>query len=103
MAWNNFLAYVYFNTIFGIHTDARDLQLVEVIIQEYTSIALYSRKPTGFQTRYAVMEKGILSIIENMKEICAVLIDQGLNIYTKHNNIICKKSYRKDINIETNT
>ena len=37
--------------------DARDYQLGEVIIQNSKQIYFYSRKLTGLQTRYTVMEK----------------------------------------------
>ena len=48
---NNLLVYMYFNKRFDIHTDDRDLQLGEAIIQEVKRLDLYSRKITELQTR----------------------------------------------------
>ena len=51
------LSYPDFNECFDIHMDAIYYQLGELIIHEVKTIAFYSRKPTGPQTQYTVMEK----------------------------------------------
>ena len=47
VAHNNLLAYPYFNKHFGIHKDASDDQLGEVISQGDKPIAFYVHKLTG--------------------------------------------------------
>ena len=49
---NALLDYPGFNKHFDIHMDARDYQLVAVIIQEGRSIIFYSKKLTDPQKRY---------------------------------------------------
>ena len=54
---DNSLIYTDFNKRFDIHMDASEFQLGAVIIQDGKTIALYSRRLTGPQTRYTVTEK----------------------------------------------
>ena len=51
------LVYPDFNKRFGMHTDAINYQLGEVISQYGKPIAYYSRKLTETQTQYMVMKK----------------------------------------------
>ena len=84
------LSYPGLNRKFDIHTDAIDYQLGTVIIQEGKPIAFYIRKSTDLQTRYTVTEEEYLSLVETLKEFCAILLGQRLKIYTKHKNMMCK-------------
>ena len=54
VACDNLLTYPDFTKEFKIYTDARDLQLGEVIIQKVKPIALYSIRLTETQRRYIV-------------------------------------------------
>ena len=56
VAHNTLPYYTNFNKK-GIHTDNRNFQQVEVIIQEGIPIQLHSRKLTDPQKRYKVTEK----------------------------------------------
>ena len=51
------LAYPYFNEYFKIHANARNFQLVTVIIRNGKPIDLYSRKLTDAQMIYTATEK----------------------------------------------
>ena len=68
---------------------ARNYQLGAVIIQNSKTIAFYSRKLTGTQTRYTVTEKEFLRIVETLKNFRTILLGQKLKIYTDHKNIRC--------------
>ena len=67
MACNNLLAYPDFNDKFKIHTNARYLQLLSVIIQEGKLISFYSIKLADAQKRHTVTEKELLTIAETLK------------------------------------
>ena len=90
VASDNLLTYPYFNEEFKIHTNASDLQLVAVINHKGKHIAFYSRKLIDAQKSYAVIEKELLSIIENLKYFITILLGQRLVIYTDNKNLICK-------------
>ena len=61
------LAYPDFNEHFYIHTGASNYQLGAKIIHNGKPIAFYRRKLTGSQTRYTVMEKELIIIVEKLK------------------------------------
>ena len=67
MTRDTLLTYPDFNETFRIHTNASAFQLGAVIIQKGKNIAFYSRKMTGTQQRYTVMEGELLSIVETLK------------------------------------
>ena len=54
MARETLLAYPDFNKEFHIYTDASNIQLGAVIVQEGRPVAFFSRKLTPAQTRYLV-------------------------------------------------
>ena len=62
------LSYPDFNQPFDIHTDASDLQLGAVIIQNKKPIAFNSQKLNPAQTRYTTTEKELLSSVETLKK-----------------------------------
>ena len=72
------LVYPDFNKHFDIYTDVSDCQLGVVIIHNGKKNIFYSRKLTGPQTRYAVTEKELISIVETLKKICTILLGQAL-------------------------
>ena len=58
-----------------------------VIIQYGKPINFYGRKLTGPQTRYTVIEKELLSIVETLKEFRTVILGRQLEIFTDHKNL----------------
>ena len=66
------LAYLYLK-IKAIHTDASDVQLGTVIMQESKLLAFYSKKWSKAQINYTMTEKYLLSIVENLKEFRNIL------------------------------
>ena len=73
-----------------IDTNARDLQLGAVVVQNRKPIAFYSRKLTGAHKRYKVTEKELLSIVETLKYFRTILLGKRLRIYTGHLKLTCK-------------
>ena len=67
MALEMLLAYPDFNKEFHIYTDASNIQLRAVIVQEGRPVAFFSRKLTPAQTRYTVTEQELLLIVEVLK------------------------------------
>ena len=65
---NTLFVYPVFNKKFGTYVDASDFQSGPVIIQGGRGILFYSRKLTETHTRYTLMEKELLRIIETMKD-----------------------------------
>ena len=61
-----------------------------MINQDIKTIALYSHKLTGPQTRYTGIEEELLSVVENLKEFRTILLGQKLKIYRYHKNLTCK-------------
>ena len=77
-----------FNKEFHIYTDASNVQLGAVIMQEGKPLAFYSRKMNAAQRRYTTGEQELLSIVETLKEYRNILLGQNLVVYTDHKNII---------------
>ena len=76
MARDTFLVYPYFNEQFYIHVDASNCQLGEIISQEGKPIELYRRKLIDAKTRYTVMKKELISIVETLKDLRTILLLQ---------------------------
>ena len=81
------LAYLDINDWFKIHTNDSDLILGEIIIQNGEPIYFYSRKLTDPPKSYTIPEKELLSIVETLKEFRAILLGQGLKIYTDNKKL----------------
>ena len=67
------LAYPQFDKPFQVYTDASDLQLGGVIMQEGRPLAYYSRKLNSAQKNYTTGEKEFLSVVETLKEFRNIL------------------------------
>ena len=87
MARETLLAYPDFSKEFHIHTDASDVQLGAVILQENRPIAFFSRKLHPAQMRYTVTERELLSIVEVLKEFRNILLGQQIVVHTDHANL----------------
>jgi hypothetical protein len=69
MATNALAAYPDSNKRLNVYTDTSDFQLGACIIQEGRPVAYFSCKLTKSQQNYTTMEKEMLFIVANLKEI----------------------------------
>ena len=73
MSKETILAYPDFSKPFHVYTDASNLQLGAVIMQEDKPLAFYSRKLNSAQRNYTTGEQELLSIVEVLKEFRTLL------------------------------
>lgn len=78
------------NKPFHICTDASDLQLGAVIIQDDKPVAFHSRKLNDARRSHTTMEKELLSIVETLKEFMTTSCGcPDLHVHTDHENLTC--------------
>ncbi len=63
------------------------MQLGAVICQKHRPLAFYSRKLTGAQTRYTIIEEELLSIVETLCELRTMLLVHEIIVYINHKNL----------------
>ena len=88
MAQETILAYPNFSKPFHVYTDASNIALGAVIMQEDKPLAFYSRKMNSAQRNYTTGEQELLSIVETLKEFRSLLWGQELIVHTDHMNIV---------------
>jgi len=82
------LAYPDFTKSFAdSYTDASIKQLGAVITRDNRTIAFFSRKLSGVQSKYTVTKLELLAILETLKEFNRMLWGQRINVYTDHKNL----------------
>ena len=88
MSKETILAYPDFSKPFHVYTDASDIQLGAVIMQDDRPLAFYSRKLNSAQKNYTTGEQELLLIVETLKEFRTLLWGQEIIVHTDHKNII---------------
>ena len=84
------LLFSIFNITFNIHNEARNFQLVVVVLKEQKPVALIYRKLMETEKRCTTTEDKIISILENLKEFCSILLSNNSMVYIYHNNLTQK-------------
>jgi hypothetical protein len=67
------LSYLDFSKPFDLYTDASDLQLGAILVQEGKPLGFYTRKLNSAQMNYTVGEKELLGIVEGLKAFNGVV------------------------------
>lgn len=72
---------------FLLETDASDLGMGSVLLQNGKIIGIFSKKLTEVQTRYTTMEKELLAIIESLKYFKQIILGSQIIIKTDNLNL----------------
>ena len=76
---------------FITHTDASKTQLMGIISKNGKPIAFYSWKLTPAQINYTAIEQKLLSIVENLKYFCILILGHRITLYRDNNNLTYEK------------
>ena len=80
-------AYPDFTKPFEIYTNASTKQLGLVLTQDNRSIAFFSQKLSGAQSKYTVTKLELLARVETLKGFNGMLWGQTIKVYTNHKNL----------------
>ena len=84
------LAYPNFSKKLIIDVDTSDYWLGTVIAQEDKHVTFFSRKQNKAHQNYSTTEKELLSIVEFLKECCAILLGYKIEFHADHKNLVHK-------------
>ena len=73
---------------FEMYIDASEYELIAVVAQNNRLIAFFGRKLNITQGQCSITEKEIQSIVETLNEFEEILLDQHINVYTDHMNLV---------------
>ena len=80
------LFYPNFREKFIINTDASNMHLRGIMIQNGNPIPLFTQIISA-QINYTTTEKVLLSIVENLKKFRNILLGHRITVYKDHKNI----------------
>ena len=75
------------NKPFKLYTDASDKGISGVLLQENNLIRLFSRKFSDVQTRYSIVEKECLAVVESLTRFRELIRQSHVDIFTDNKNI----------------
>jgi len=81
------LTYPQFDKPFHIYTDASELQIGGVIMQDSKPLGFFSKKLTHTQKKYLVTEQELLAIVETIKYFRHMLLGHRIVVHTDHKNL----------------
>ena len=81
------LTYPQFDKPFHIYTDASELQIGGVIMQDSKPLGFFSKKLTHTQKKYPVTEQELLAIVETIKYFRHMLLGHCIVVHTDHKNL----------------
>jgi RNase H-like domain found in reverse transcriptase len=94
------LSFPDFNKPSEIHTDASDVQLGSVIMQDCKPVAFYGRKRNPAQWNYTIGEREMLSIVETLRAYRNILLGHKIIIDTDHQNLVNDQTRHESAHIQ---
>ena len=82
------LSYSYWTIPFAVHTDSSDKKLGAVIGQNNKPIAFFLIILSKPQRNYTTNEKGLLTIVECLKQFCGIMFGYEINAFSYHTKYI---------------
>ena len=89
------LAFPNFDLLVDLYTDASDNQIGACLIQRKESefpIGYFARKFNSVQSKYAVTEKELLSIVEGLKYFRTIIYGHRVTAHSDHRNLTYENS-----------
>ena len=82
------LSYSDWKMTFTVHTDSSDKKLGSVISHNNKPIAFFSRRLSKPQNNYTTTEKGLIAIVERLKQSRVILFGCEINVFSDHKNLV---------------